>query len=69
MSAAEMRHPAPCVNAGNRAEVIRNKTPHIIARTKSEADFASIYLALWLGLAMPLAPASASQANLERVRG
>ena len=65
MSAAEMRHPAPCVNAGNRAEVIRN----IIARTKSEADFASIYLALWLGLAMPLAPAIASQANLERVLG
>jgi hypothetical protein len=69
MSAAEMRSPAPRVNAGNRAEVIRNKTSHIIARTKSEADFAAIYLALRLGLAMPLAPAIASQANLERVLG
>jgi hypothetical protein len=43
MTAPQLRGPAPRANAGNRAEVIRNKTSHTIARAEPEADFAAIY--------------------------
>jgi hypothetical protein len=66
MSTPEMRSPAPRANAGNRAEVIRNKTSHSNARTEPEADFAAIYLARRFGVAMPLARLIASLANLGR---
>jgi hypothetical protein len=60
MNGPEMRSPAPRANTGNRAEVIRNKTPHSIARTESEPDFAAIYPSRRFGLAMPPAQAIAA---------
>ncbi len=69
MSAPEVRSPAPRANAGNRAEVVRNKTSHTIARPEPEADFAAVYLARRFGLAMPLAHAIAALARLGRAFG
>ena len=69
MSAPYMRSPAPRWRAGNRAEVIRNKTSHTIDRTEPEADFAAIYLARRFGLAIPLAHALAALANVGRALG
>ncbi len=69
MSASEMRSPAPRANAGDRAEVVRNRTSYTIARPESEADFAAVYLARRFGLAMPLAHAIAALANLGRTLG
>jgi hypothetical protein len=64
-----MRSLAPRANAGDQAEVIRNKTSHTIARIEPEDDFAAIYLARRFGLAMPLAHAIAALANLGRALG
>jgi hypothetical protein len=56
MSAPQMRHPAPRVDAGNRAEVVRNNTSHLtIDRTEPEADFSVVYVARRFHLPMPTA--------------
>ena len=64
-----MRSPAPRANAENRAEVVRNKTSHTIARPKPEADFAAVYLARRLGLSRPFAHVIAALARLGRAFG
>jgi len=69
MSAPEVRSPAPRANAGNRAEVVRNKTSYTITRTEPEADFAALYLARRFGLTMPLAHVIAALARLGRAFG
>ncbi len=69
MSVPHMRSPAPRANAENRAEVVRNKTSHTIARPEPEADFAAVYLARRFRLAMPLAHAIAALSNLGRALG
>lgn len=67
MTNSEMRSQAPRANAENRAEVVRKKTSHTIARAEPEA--AAFYLARRFGLARPLAHAIATPAPLGRAFG
>ena len=64
MRGSHMRSPAPRANAGNRAEVSRNETFHIIAKTEPEADFAALFIARRYRLAAPVARVVAALAGL-----
>jgi hypothetical protein len=70
MSAPQMRSPAPRVKAGNRAEVVRNKTSSLtIDRSERAADFATLYVSRRYGLPMPIASVVAGLACLGRAFG
>ena len=64
-----MRSPAPRWRAGNRAEVIRNKTSHTIDRTEPEARFGRDLSRPAVRSRHSLAHAIAALANVRRALG
>lgn len=51
----EMRSPAPCVNMGNRAGIVRSNSPVDITLPESEEAFAAAFVARKYRLALPVA--------------
>ena len=60
MTAPPIGNPVPRGNAKSRAEIIRNQTSYISPEPNVKADFAVIYFARPVGLAMRLAHALAT---------